>query len=136
MSNCNTIYITSLTTTDTGVILIPNRQITQTNLTNVFKYNLIIACGLKATNSLPVFIQTSAGNVPVLDKFANPVFSNQLRTRYKYCVGYGNKNTNYTLGQFTVLNNLCGAYTTGSATSVAATETEAVVALKTETKSK
>lgn len=136
MSNCNTIYITSLTTTDTGVILIPNRQITQANLTNAFKYNLIIACGLKATNSLPVFIQTSAGNIPVLDKFANPVFSNQLRTRYKYCVGYGNKNTNYTLGQFTVLNNLCGAYTAGSATSVAATETETVVALKTETKSK
>ena len=59
MNNCNTIFITSLTTTATGVILIPNRQITQINLTNAFKYNLIIACGLKSTNSLPIFIQTN-----------------------------------------------------------------------------
>lgn len=109
MCNCNTIYITSLTTTSTGVVLIPNRTITQTNLANTFNYNLIIACGLKATNSLPVFIQTSAGNVPLLDKYANPVYSNQLRTRTRYCVGYGNTNTNYTLGQFIVRNNLCCA---------------------------
>lgn len=109
MCNCNTIYITSLTTTSTGVVLIPNRTITQTNLANAFNYNLIIACGLKATNSLPVFIQTSAGNVPLLDKYANPVYSNQLRTRTRYCVGYGNTNTNYTLGQFIVRNNLCCA---------------------------
>ena len=80
---CNTIHITSLTTTGTAVILTPSRTITQTNLTNTGKYNLIIACGLKATDSLPVFIQTSAGSVPVLDKFANPVFSNQLRTRIR-----------------------------------------------------
>lgn len=109
MCNCNTIYITSLTTTSTGVVLIPNRTITQTNLANTFNYNLVIACGLKATNSLPVFIQTSAGNVPLLDKYANPVYSNQLRTRTRYCVGYGNTNTNYTLGQFIVRNNLCCA---------------------------
>lgn len=107
MCNCNRIYITSLTTTSTGVVLIPSRQIQQINLTNTGKYELIIACGLKATNSLPIFIQTSAGNIPLLDKFANPVFSNQLRTRYKYCLGYGNENTNYTLGQFVVFNNLC-----------------------------
>lgn len=109
MCNCNTIYITSLTTTSTGVVLIPNRTITQTNLANTFNYNLVIACGLKATNSLPVFIQTSAGNVPLLDKYANPVYSNQLRTRTRYCVSYGNTNTNYTLGQFLVRNNLCCA---------------------------
>lgn len=109
MCNCNTIYITSLTTTSTGVVLIPNRTITQTNLANTFNYNLVIACGLKSTNSLPVFIQTSAGNVPLLDKYANPVYSNQLRTRTRYCIGYGNTNTNYTLGQFLVRNNLCYA---------------------------
>lgn len=109
MCNCNTIYITSLTTTSTGVVLIPNRTITQTNLANTFNYNLVIACGLKATNSLPVFIQTNAGNVPLLDKYANPVYSNQLKTRTRYCVGYGNTNTNYTLGQFIVKNNLCCA---------------------------
>lgn len=109
MCNCNTIYITSLTTTSTGVVLIPNRTITQTNLANTFNYNLVIACGLKATNSLPVFIQTSDGNIPLLDKYANPVYSNQLRTRTRYCIGYGNTNTNYTLGQFIVRNNLCCA---------------------------
>lgn len=109
MCNCNTIYITSLTTTSTGVVLNPNRTITQTNLANTFNYNLVIACGLKATNSLPVFIQTSAGNIPLLDKYANPVYSNQLRTRTRYCIGYGNTNTNYTLGQFIVRNNLCCA---------------------------
>lgn len=109
MCNCNTIYITSLTTTSTGVVLNPNRTITQTNLANTFNYNLVIACGLKATNSLPVFIQTSAGNIPLLDKYANPVYSNQLRTRIRYCIGYGNTNTNYTLGQFIVRNNLCCA---------------------------
>ena len=70
MCNCNRIYITSLTTTSTGVVLIPSRQIQQINLTNTGKYELIIACGLKATNSLPIFIQTSAGNIPLLDKFA------------------------------------------------------------------
>ena len=129
MCNCNTIFITNLTTNATGVVLIPNRQITQTNLTNAFKYSLIIACGLKATDSLPVFIQTSAGNVPLLDKFANPVFSNQLRTRTKYCVGYGNRNTTvYPLGQFVVFNNLCCSCGTSSATRTA--EVEEVVALK------
>lgn len=117
MCNCNTIYITSLTTTSTGVVLIPNRTITQTNLTNTFNYNLVIACGLKATNSLPVFIQTSAGNVPLLDKYANPVYSNQLKTRTRYCVGYGNTNTNYTLGQFIVKNNLCCACSSVSSVS-------------------
>lgn len=129
MCNCNTIYITSLTTTATEVVLIPNRQIPQLNLTNAFKYSLIIACGLKSTNSLPVFIQTSAGNVPVLDKFANPVFSNQLKTRTKYCVGYGNKNTTvYPLGQFVVMNNLCCSCGTSTASRTA--EVEEVVALK------
>lgn len=109
MCNCNRIYITSLTTTGTGVVLIPSRQIQQINLTDTGKYELIIACGLKATNSLPIFIQTSAGNIPLLDKYANPVYSNQLRTRTRYCIGYGNTNTNYTLGQFIVRNNLCCA---------------------------
>ena len=125
MCNCNRIYITSLTTTGTGVVLIPNRQIQQINLTDIVKYELIIACGLKATNSLPIFIQTSAGNIPLLDKFANPVFSNQLRTRYKCCIGYGNKNTNYTLGQFVVFNNLCASC--GSSSVVSSTASKAKV---------
>ncbi len=109
MSCCNnTIRITKITTTSTGVILIPARTITQTNLTDTGKYNLIIGCGLKATASLPVFIQTSVGNVPVLTRFGNVVYANQLRTRYRYVIGYGNNNTTpYPLGQFILLNKLC-----------------------------
>lgn len=106
---CNEIYITSVTTTETAVILIPNRTVTFANLANTCKYDLIIACGLKASASLPVFIQTSSGNIPLLDKFANTVYPNQLRTRFKYCIGYGNGNTAYTLGQFVIFNNLCCA---------------------------
>ena len=107
MCNCNTIYITKITTTSTGVVLIPSRTIPQTNLSNTGKYRLIIACGLKATASLPVFIQTSAGNIPLLCKFGNIVYANQMRTRYSYCVGYGNENTTpYPNGQFVLFNSL------------------------------
>ena len=104
--NCNTIQITSVTTTSTGVVLIPNRQISQANLTNLGRYNLIIACGVKATASLPVYIQTSSGNIPILCKYGNQVYSNQSRKRYRYCIGYGNKNMSYTLGQFVIFNSL------------------------------
>lgn len=114
--NCrNTIVVSSATTTSTGVVLIPNRQITQTNLTNLGRYNLIIACGVRATASLPVYIQTSAGNVPILCKFGNQVYSNQLKKRYRYCIGYGNENTSYTLGQFVIFNSLdCACPSTGT----------------------
>ena len=104
--NCNTIVVSSATTTSTGVVLIPNRTITFANLTNTGKYELVIACGVRATASLPVFIQTSSGNIPVLCKFGNQVYSNQLRKRYRYCIGYGNNNSSYTLGQFVVFNSL------------------------------
>ena len=128
---CNEIYITSVTTTDTGVILVPNRAITFANLANTCKYDLIIACGLKATASLPIFIQTSSGNIPLLDKFANIVYPNQLRTRFKYCVGYGNTNTAYTLGQFIVTNNLCCASAPSAVTTTAnATMAEEIVEAK------
>ena len=111
--NCNTIVVSSATTTSTGVVLIPNRTITFANLTNTGKYELVIACGVRATASLPVFIQTSSGNIPVLCKFGNQVYSNQLRKRYRYCIGYGNNNSSYTLGQFVVFNSLeCACPTT------------------------
>lgn len=114
--NCNTIVVSSATTTSTGVVLIPNRTITFANLNNTGKYELVIACGVRATASLPVFIQTSSGNVPVLCKFGNQVYSNQLRKRYRYCIGYGNNNSSYTLGQFVVFNSLdCACPTTTNA---------------------
>ena len=113
----NTIFITKITTTATGVVLIPNRTVLKNNLGNRCSYNLIIACGLNASASLPVFIQTDQGNIPVLDKFANVVYSNQLKNRTRYCVGYGNDNTTvYNLGQFIIFNKLCAGYNSSTST--------------------
>jgi hypothetical protein len=108
MTCCNnTIKITSVTTGTSEVVLIPARTITQTNLTDMGRYQLIIGCGLKATSSLPVYIQTSVGNIPLLSKYANQVYANQLRTRHQYYIAFGNENSSYTNGQFVLLNNLC-----------------------------
>lgn len=118
---CNdTIFITKITTTSTGVVLIPNRTVLKNNLGNRCKYNLIIACGLNASASLPVFIQTDQGNIPVLDKYANIVYSNQLKNRTRYCIGYGNDNVAvYSLGQFVIFNRLCAGYNSTVTTAVA-----------------
>ena len=118
---CNdTIFITKITTTSTGVVLIPNRTVLKNNLGNRCKYNLIIACGLNASASLPVFIQTDQGNIPVLDKYANIVYSNQLKNRTRYCVGYGNDNVAvYELGQFVIFNRLCAGYSSTVTTAAA-----------------
>lgn len=118
---CNDIFITKIITTATGVVLIPNRTVLKNNLANRGKYDLIMACGLNASASLPVFIQTDQGNIPVLDKYANVVYSNQLKTRTRYCVGYGNDNTTvYNLGQFVIFNNLCAGYNSTVTTAAAA----------------
>jgi len=101
----NTICISSADTTGTGVILIPNREIK--TLTNANCYKLIIACNVEATSNLPIYIQTSLGNVPCLCKFSNTLYANQLNKRTMYRVGYGNENDNYTLGQFTIQSNVC-----------------------------
>lgn len=118
---CNdTIFITKITTTATGVVLIPNRTVLKNNLGNRCKYNLIIACGLNASASLPVFIQTDQGNIPVLDKYANIVYSNQLKNRTRYCIGYGNDNVAvYSLGQFVIFNRLCAGYSSTVTTDAA-----------------
>lgn len=102
---CNTMFITSATTTDTGVILIPNREVK--TLANAGNYKIIIACNVEATANEPVFIQTTLGNIPVLCKYGNTLYANQLRKRTMYRIGYGNENTNYTLGQFVIQSNVC-----------------------------
>ena len=101
----NFMYITSVTTTGTGVILIPSTPIS--SLYNLLTTKLVIKCGLTATANLPVYIQTTLGNIPLLDKFGNNVFARQLRTRYAYCLGYGNENTEFAAGQFVVFNKMC-----------------------------
>jgi hypothetical protein len=103
--NCKTIFISSVTTTDTGVILIPSKTIK--NLINTGNYRLIVACNVEATSNLPLFIQTSAGNIPVLCKYGNELLANQINKRVNYPIGYCNQNTNYTNGQFVVLSCNC-----------------------------
>lgn len=100
----NTMFISNATTTDTGVILIPNQEVK--NLTNATCYKIIICCNVEATSNLPVFIQTALGNIPVLCRFANTLYANQLQKRRMYRIGYGNANDNYTLGQFTIQSNV------------------------------
>lgn len=112
--NCNTMYISNVTTTGTGVILVPNQEVK--TLTNVTCYKLIIACNVEATANLPVFIQTTLGNIPVLCRFANTLYANQLRKRTMYRIGYGNANDNYDLGQFTIQSNVCPKSETVTAT--------------------
>lgn len=103
--NCKTMVISSVTTTDTGVILIPNRTVK--NVSNTGNYRLIIACNVEATANLPVYIQTAIGNIPVLCKYGNEVIANMLNKRVNYPIGYGNKNPNYTSGQFVILSCNC-----------------------------
>lgn len=101
----NTMYISSIETTDTGVILIPNREVK--TLVNANCYRIIIACNVEASENLPIFIQTALGNIPVLCRYSNTLYANQLKKRTMYRIGYGNANDNYTLGQFTMQSNVC-----------------------------
>ena len=101
----NTICVSNATTTGTGIILIPNREIK--NLVNTTCYKLIIACNVEATSNLPVYIQTVIGNIPVICEFGNTVYANQLQKRTMYRVGYGDSNDNYPDGQFVMHSSIC-----------------------------
>ena len=133
MTNCNstpikTILITDITTTATGVILIPSTTITAAKLFDLNKYRLILQCNLRATANLPVYIQTSIGNIPLLCKFAgNNIFPDQLRRRYCYTIVYGNNNVFSSLGQFVLQNPVCPTRGRGTTSPVSAkvnTETD------------
>ena len=103
---CDTIVCSSSTTTGTGVILVPNRTIK--NLVNTGNYRLIVACNINTpTANEPVFIQTELGNIPVLCKYGNTIYANQLNKRVNYPIGYGNENADYTLGQFVIQSCSC-----------------------------
>lgn len=99
------IIVSKSETTATGVILVSNNTITPTNLG---QYRLIIACNINTpTANLPLFIQTSAGNVPILCKFGNTLYANQVNKRVNYPLIYGNQNTNYPEGQFIIPSCTC-----------------------------
>lgn len=99
-----TMYCSSVETTDTEVILIPNREVK--NLTNAGCYGLVICCGAAASANLPVFIRTVIADIPVLCKAGNTMYANQLNTRMRYPIMYGNQNDNYTDGQFVIISRV------------------------------
>ena len=101
----DTMFISSVTTNATNVILVPNQEVK--NLTNATCYKIIIACNVEATANLPVLIQTSLGNIPVLCRYGNVVYANQLRKRTMYRIGFGSQNPGYTTGQFVFQSNIC-----------------------------
>lgn len=101
----NTIYVSNAQTTQTTVVLIPNRTIK--TLRNAGCYRLVICCNATATANLPVFIQVGTLNIPVLCKAGNTMYANQLKKRVNYSIMYGNQNDNYDNGQFVVQNSVC-----------------------------
>ena len=129
-TNCNctpikTILITNITTTDTGVILIPSTTITAQKLADLNKYRLVISCNLRATANLPVYIQTEIGNIPLWCRYAgNNIFPDQLRTRKCYTIVYGNNNILSSIGQFVLQNCVCPTKGRGTGTVVTASVTD------------
>ena len=103
--NCNTIYCSNAETTQTEVVLIPNREIK--TLENTGCYRLIICCNATATSNLPVYIQVGSTTIPVLCKAGNVVYANQLQKRRNYGIMYGNENHDYANGQFVVQDRIC-----------------------------
>lgn len=103
--NCNTIYCSNAETTQTTVVLIPNREIK--TLENVGCYRLVICCNATATANLPVNIQVNGISIPVLCHAGNVVYSSQLQKRRNYGIIYGNENPDYVNGQFVIQDNIC-----------------------------
>lgn len=100
MACIKNVIISQTQTTETGVILIPNQTITPTNLS---QYRLIIACNVNTpTSDLPLYIQTTLGNVEVLCKYANTLYAGQVNKRVAYPLIYGNQNELYPIGQFVI----------------------------------
>ena len=103
--NCNTIYVSNVTTSTDSVVLIPNTAIK--TLSNCGSYRLVICCNATATSNLPVFIQVNDTNIPVLCKAGNTMYANQLQKRVNYGIMFGSDNSNYTDGQFVVQDRVC-----------------------------
>lgn len=103
--NCNTIYCSNATTSETEVVLVPNRTIRV--LENTGCYRLVICCNATATSNLPVFIQVGTTNIPVLCKAGNTVYASQLQKRKNYSILYGDQNAGYVNGQFVIQDRIC-----------------------------
>ena len=122
--NCNTIYCSNATTTQTTVVLIPNRAIK--TLDNCGSYRLVICSNATATSNLPVFIQVNGESIPVLCKAGNTMYANQLQKRVNYSIMYGNDNANYTNGQFVIQDRICPKASTIPATTTTSDSNEEI----------
>ena len=138
--NCRpikTIFISSITTTATGVVLVPSTTITASKLFDLNKYKLIIKCNLRATSNLPIYIQTAIGNIPLWCRFAgNNVFPDQLRSRRCYTIVYGNNNVVSSIGQFVLQNPVCPTRGRGTDATTSVTNNSEVIQTTTNAKSK
>ena len=114
--NCNTIYCSNAETTQTTIVLIPNRAIK--TLENTGCYRLVICSNATATSNLPVYIQVNGVSIPVLCKAGNVVYANQLQKRRNYGIMYGSENPDYTNGQFVIQDRICPRSTTIPATTI------------------
>ena len=103
--NCNTIFVSNAETTQTTIVLIPNRAIK--TLENTGCYRLVICCNATAGSDLPVMIQVNGISIPVLCHAGNVVYSSQLQKRRNYGIMYGNQNPDYVNGQFVIQDNIC-----------------------------
>ena len=122
--DCNTIYCSNATTTQTTVVLVPNRAIK--TLDNTGCYRLVICCNATATANLPVFIQVNGVSIPVLCKAGNTVYSSQLKKRVNYSIMYGSDNSNYSDGQFVIQDRICPKANTIPATTTTSDSSEEV----------
>lgn len=118
--NCNTMYISNVTTNEDSVVLIPNREVK--TLENVGCYRLILCSNATATSNLPVFIQINGVNIPVLCKAGNTVYSSQLEKRKNYSIMYGSGNSGYVNGQFVIQDRICPRAVTIPATTTQTTD--------------
>jgi len=103
--NCNTIYVSNVINNEDSIVLVPNRAIK--TLENTGSYRLVICSNAVAGANLPIFIQVSEVNIPVLCKAGNVVYSSQLNKRVNYGIMYGNENPGYTNGQFVIQDRIC-----------------------------
>lgn len=104
--NCNTVVCSQCEVLDNLVVLIPNRAIT--NLTNLGNYRLILACNINTpASNYPIAIQVGDNNIPVLCRYGNEILANQINKRVNYPLCYGNENSSYVNGQFTIPNCNC-----------------------------
>ena len=95
-----TMYCSTIESTTDSIILIPNREVK--NLINTGNYGLVICRNVSAESNFPVFIRTAIADIPVLCKAGNTMYANQLNTRFRYPIMYGDQNENYTNGQFVI----------------------------------